>query len=142
MQLTPNFHLSEFTTSQTAARRGIDNTPTPQVLENLQYTAEQLELVRTLLTAPLLISSGYRSPELNRAVGGAMSSQHQLGEAADFTAPRFGTPHQIVEAIKNSDVDFDQVILEFDRWVHISFKKSGNRRQALVIDGSGTRLLG
>lgn len=142
MQLTPNFHLSEFTTSQTAARRGIPNTPTAQVLESLQHTAEQLEAVRALLAAPLLISSGYRSPELNRAVGGAMSSQHMLGEAVDFTAPRFGTPEEIVDAIKASDIDFDQVILEFDRWVHISFKRGGNRKQALVIDGRGTRLLG
>lgn len=142
MQLTPNFDLSELVASQTAARRGIDNTPTPEIIENLQHLATQLELVRTLLGAPLHISSGYRCPELNLAIGGARNSQHLAGQAADFTAPKFGTPAEIVDAVRESNIDFDQVILEFDRWVHISFKKSGNKRQALVIDKTGTRVLG
>lgn len=139
-QLTPNFTLSEFTTSQTAARANISNDPTPQVLKALTNTATQLELVRTLLGTAVLISSGYRSPAVNKAVGGAGSSQHLTGEAADFTAPRFGTPREIVAKIKASNIDYDQLILEFDRWVHISFKQSTNRKQALIIDNQGTRV--
>ena len=139
-QLTPNFTLDEFTNSQTAARNNLDNAPTPEVLEKLTNTATQLEKVRDILGSAVLISSGYRSPAVNKAVGGASSSQHLTGEAADFTAPKFGTPRQIVKTLKDSDIEYDQLILEFDRWVHISFKKSSPRKQALIIDSQGTRV--
>ncbi len=141
--LSEHFTLEELTFSQTAARKGLDNTPSKEIVLNLTYTANKLELVRELLgNKPLIISSGYRSPEVNKAVGStAKRSQHLTGEAVDFTCPQFGTPRQIVKAIQASDIDYDQVILEFDRWVHISFTRSGsNRNQALVIDSSGTRL--
>ncbi len=140
--LSNNFTLDEFTNSQTAIRNGIDNSPTPEVLENLKTIAEQLENIRNLLGTPILISSGYRCPELNALVKGAKNSQHLLGQAVDFTSPKFGTPKQIVEAIRNSNIEYDQIILEFDRWVHFSYKKSGNKLQALVIDTAGTRALG
>ena len=139
MQLSPNFTLDEFTFSQTAGRDNIDNTPTPDVLKRLTNTAQQMELVRVLLMQPINISSGYRSPALNKAVGGAAKSQHLSGEAVDFTAPKFGTPRQIVEKIKSSNIQYDQIIHEFDRWVHISFSEVANRKQALVIDTNGTR---
>ena len=142
-QLSTNFTLDEFTNSQTAVRNGVDNTPPPEVTVNLVYLATQLEKVRELLGGvPIIISSGYRSPELNRLVKGSKSSQHLLGEAVDFTAPKFGTPRKIVETIKNSGLQYDQVILEFDRWVHLSYKKSNNRQQALIIDNQGTRAWG
>lgn len=139
MNLSPHFYLDEFVNSQTAARQGIDNNPTTSILLRLQRTALGMELVRNLLGAPIIISSGYRSPALNKAVGGAANSQHMTGEAVDFTCPGFGSPAQIVEAIKGSSVPYDQAIIEFSRWVHISFADK-NRRQTLVIDSNGTRL--
>lgn len=140
MQLSNNFSLEELIFSQTAEREDIDNTPTNEVLQNLIYTAEQLELVKQLLNGcPVLISSGYRSPALNKAVKGANTSQHVLGKAVDFTAPKYGTPRDIVAAIKASHIEYDQLILEFGRWVHISFTKSNNRKEALIIDRLGTR---
>lgn len=139
MNLSPHFYLDEFVNSQTGARQGIDNNPTTSILLRLQRTALGMELVRNLLGAPIIISSGYRSPALNKAVGGAANSQHMTGEAVDFTCPGYGTPAQILEAIKGSAIPYDQVITEFSRWVHISFADK-NRRQTLVIDSNGTRL--
>ena len=139
--LSPHFTLDELTVSQTAARLGLDNDPPPEVLAALKRTALGLEAVRVRLGgAPILVSSGYRSPAVNAAVGGSPSSQHMRGEAVDFTSPRFGTPRQIVDALADSDVPYDQLILEFGRWVHISFSALP-RRHALVIDRSGTRPL-
>lgn len=143
MKLSPHFDLSEFTQSQTAARLGLDNTPPAGVVDALSYTASQLERIRTLLGAPLFISSGYRSLAVNRAVGGKDSSQHCKGEAADFTCPGFGDPRQIVAALVRTDVLFDQLILEHadavnNGWVHISFSDHP-RKQVLIIDRLGTR---
>ena len=138
MYLSSNFTLDELTNSQTAARLGIDNQPDAQTLESLKQTCYGLEQVRKLLGKPILISSGYRSAALNKAVGGQPGSQHLLGQAVDFTSPTYGTPAQIIGAIRASDVPYDQVILEYDRWVHISFSDR-NRRHALVIDKDGTR---
>lgn len=140
MNLTDHFTLEELTHSQTAARLGLDNEPPPDVVDALTRTAHGLEMVRVLLQAPILVSSGYRSPLVNRAVGGAANSQHILGEAADFTAPGFGPPEMIVRAIMRSTrpIPYDQLIVEFGRWVHISFSRSP-RHQALVIDHDGTR---
>jgi hypothetical protein len=135
--LSPHFSLAELTASDTAARLGIDNTPPADVLETLKHTATGLEAVRALLGTPLHISSGYRSPGLNKSVGGQPNSQHCVGQAVDFTAPQFGTPEQIVARLVASGLMFDQVILEFNRWVHISFGGK-QRRQALVIDKAGT----
>ena len=139
MNLSPHFTLEEFIESQTAARQSINNDPPSLLFPSLTATAEGLEQVRTLLgDRPMRISSGYRSPTLNRAVGGSTNSQHVLGEAVDFTCPAFGTPRQIVAAIVASGIPYDQVIQEFDSWVHISFSHR-NRRQALIIDHGGTR---
>lgn len=138
MILSAHFTLEEFIDSQTAARKGIDNTPPPEVMDRLHRTATGLELVRNLLQAPILISSGYRSPELNAAVGGSKNSQHMTGEAVDFTCPGFGPPAKVVQSIVQSIIPFDQVIVEFGRWVHISFAMQP-RKMALVIDADGTR---
>lgn len=141
MNLSDHFTLDELTFSQTAARLGLDNTPSDEVVQALTRTAHGLEMVRAYLQAPVLVSSGYRSPLVNRAVGGSPNSQHIKGEAADFTAPGFGQPEMIVRAILRSTrpIPFDQVIVEFGRWVHISFSKTP-RRQALVIDHAGARV--
>lgn len=139
MMLSPNFALSEFTESQTAARLGLDNDPPVDMYETLKATARCMEDVRDLLGGKsVLVSSAYRSPEVNKAVGGSTNSQHTKGEAVDFTCPKFGTPREIVAKIKDSPLLWDQLILEFDRWVHISFS-SRNRRQVLIIDRNGTR---
>ncbi|MDP1873625.1 D-Ala-D-Ala carboxypeptidase family metallohydrolase [Phenylobacterium sp.] len=120
MKLSANFHLDEFVTSQTAARRGIDNTPPAPVLIRLKNTAKGLEKVRAVLGKPILISSGYRSPALNKAVGGSATSDHMNGDAADFISPGFGTPIAICRAIVAAGIKFDQLIEE-GTWVHISF---------------------
>lgn len=140
MNLTNNFTLEEFTASQEAARKGLDNTPAKGIFKNLIFTAENMELVRNVLNGyPILISSAYRSPAVNAAVGGSKTSQHMTGQAVDFTCPKFGTPREIVQRIKNSGISFDQLILEFDRWVHISFTENSNRNQVFAIDRNGAR---
>ena len=139
MKLTNHFTLEEMTVSQTAARLGLNNEPPEDVVKTLMATAHGLEMVRALLQAPILISSGYRALLVNRAVGGSPNSQHITGHAADFTAPGFGRPADVVRAIvAHPEIPFDQCILEFGRWCHISFTRNP-RRQALVIDHDGTR---
>ena len=139
MYLSSNFTIEEFTHSQEAARAGIANDPPPEVVEQLYRTAYAMELVRKALgDRPILISSGYRCLDLNRILGSKDTSQHVRGEAVDFTCPTFGTPREIVDRIIRSGIDYDQVIVEFGRWVHVSFSDH-NRRQALIIDSTGTR---
>lgn len=119
MRLSDNFILSEFTHSQTAIRRGIKNDPPEHVINNLRRTAELLQLVRNKLGKPVVISSGYRSPELNVAVGGSRNSDHTRGNAADFTVPGYGTPKEVALAIIRAGIPFGQLIWE-GTWVHIS----------------------
>jgi len=138
MNLSPHFTLAEMTVSEVAARRGIPNEPTPEALDALYRTATGLEAVRAVLGKPIIVTSGYRSPAVNRLVGGQPSSQHLRGEAADFICPAFGTPAEVVAALVKSAVQYDQCILEFGRWVHISFAPAF-RRMALIIDANGTR---
>ena len=138
MNLSPHFTLAEMTVSEVAARRGIPNEPTPEALDALYRTATGLEAVRAVLGKPIIVTSGYRSPAVNRLVGGQPSSQHLRGEAADFICPAFGTPAEVVAALVKSAVQYDQCILEFGRWVHISFAPAF-RRMALIIDQNGTR---
>lgn len=136
-----NFTIKELISSTTADRLKINNTPPPAELANLQILIAGLEQVRALLKAPMIISSGYRCPALNKAVGGAKDSDHMKGLAADFTAPDFGKPAQIVKAIAASNIKFDQVIFENKGsvWVHIGFGPA-KRREVLTIDKSGTHI--
>lgn len=122
MQLSAHFSLDELTFSQEAVRRGIDNTPDANVLANLQMLAAGLERVRSLLGYPVDVSSGYRCPKLNTAIGGSRNSQHIQGLAADFTSRLYGHPFDICKLIEENkyQVGFDQLIYE-GRWVHISF---------------------
>lgn len=131
-KLSPHFTLEEFTVSQTAARKGLNNTPSEDIVKVLTNTANQMEAVRKLLGVPIHINSGYRSPEVNKAVGGSKNSQHMTGEAVDFIAPGFGNVSAIVERIKSSGLVFDQLIDEYGSWVHISFS-SKPRKQMLVV---------
>ncbi len=133
--LSKHFFLHEFTTSQTALRRGININPSPgsAVFLNLQrLCADLLEPLRAELKTPLFISSGYRPPRLNRLIGGARNSQHVTGQAADFTVPG-KTPLDVCRVIQRLGLPFDQLILEFGRWTHMSVAAPGvkPRRQVL-----------
>lgn len=137
MKLSPHFTLEEFTYSQTAARLGIDNLPTPEIIEQLKLTAKLCEDIRALTGHPIFVSSGYRCPALNKAVGGASKSQHMLGEAADIRCPAFGSPRDLALLIEKHKLalKIDQVILEFGQWVHVSQAKRP-RFMALTIRSS------
>ena len=133
--MTPNFTLAELTTT---SHRQFDNTPNEAELANLQKLAEFLEEVKALLDGkPIMINSAFRSKQVNDSVGSKDTSQHRLGYAADFKVPGM-TPDQVVRAIIDSDLQFDQIIREFDAWTHISISPYP-RRQALIIDRAGTR---
>lgn len=120
MNLSANFTFAEATHSETATRKGIDNMPPPEVLANMGEAADGMEEIRAFLDAPIYVSSWYRSPKLNAAIGGSPTGAHPEGWAIDFTAPKFGTPLEICKAILDSDIKFDQLLAE-GLWVHISF---------------------
>jgi zinc D-Ala-D-Ala carboxypeptidase len=136
MQLTEHFSLSEFIKSQDAVRKGIDNSPTAEIVSNLlQLCRNVLEPVRSL--GVVQISSGYRCPKLNKAIGGASNSQHQTGEAADFEIAGLSNLF-VARWIVKQDLPFDQLILEFynpldpnSGWVHVSHSKNSLRKQFL-----------
>jgi len=134
VQLSPHFSLAQFTYSETAEKKGIDNSPPAEIVENLKRLAAELERVQVLLGAPLDISSGYRCATLNEAVGGSDTSQHMQGLAVDLACPGFGTPLDVARAIQQSDVDFDQCILEYGRWVHLSFSDAPRGRVLTIYD--------
>lgn len=130
-KLSEHFTLEELTFSATAQRKQIDNKPPADVLENMKRLAAGLEEVRAALgNKPMRINSGYRSPKLNRAVGGARLSAHMAGYAADFVCPEFGSPLKIVKALAATGIQFDKLIQE-GTWVHISFAPEA-RRQLLT----------
>jgi hypothetical protein len=139
--LSDNFFMSEVTESQTASRLGLDNTLPTELLGNVINTATQMEKVRALLgNLPITINSWYRSVQVNRAVGGATTSQHMTGKAVDFVCPKFGRPLEIVKLIAaNSELfRFDQLILEHT-WVHISFELplTKGRKEVLTLLDTG-----
>jgi zinc D-Ala-D-Ala carboxypeptidase len=140
--LTPHFTLAEFIASDTAAMKGIDNTPDADEVDELGATAELMELVRSACGGkPVLISSGYRCPELNNAVGGTSNSAHLYGCAADFTIPAFGSPLEICRAIEPhlNEWGIDQLIYE-GGWVHLgrAIPPTTPRAQCLTINSGGT----
>jgi hypothetical protein len=142
--LTPNFTLEEFTDSQTAARRGIHNVPSAYSQErmNLQRTAEVMEKVRAILdNKPVLISSGYRSLPVNKAVGGSKNSAHTHGLAVDFSCPGFGAPLAICKKLEPhmSELGIDQLIHEYGAWVHLGLSVDAPREMAMTIDIRGSR---
>jgi hypothetical protein len=139
MKLSPHFTLEEFLVSEVGARVGIDNTPDDEVIDNLRVLASTLQAIRIHLQHPIVITSGYRCSELNRLVGGADTSAHLRGWAADFTCPGYGPPLAVARAITYQwGVRFDQLIHEFGSWVHLSVDPR-MRRQMLTIDRRGTR---
>jgi Peptidase M15 len=137
-QLSPHFTLEEFTASGTAAQLGLSNQPSPDMLARLKKTAEQMEQVRALLGKPITVNSAYRSPAVNKAVGGVPNSAHAQAYAVDFTCEGFGSPYEVCKKIAGSKLKFDQLIHEKRVWVHISFAPT-MRRELLTLppDGGG-----
>ena len=134
MRLSKNFALSEITHSNTAKRLGIDNEPTETHLQNMQHLVDDILQPLRDGVGPIRISSGYRNPSLNRAIGGSVSSQHCKGEALDIQFWQMGKMMNelIYEWILDSGLEFDQMINEFDfAWIHISLKAKDNRKQVL-----------
>lgn len=139
MKISKHLSLAEVVRSETAKRRGISNVPTAEHLENFKLLAENVfEKVREHFKVPIHISSGYRSPELNRAIGGSRTSQHSKGEAIDIDMD--GSRSKVTNAdiynyIKDN-LEYDQLIWEFGTdsnpdWVHVSYSKNKNRNQRL-----------
>ena len=139
MNLTLHFTLEELTFTD---HREYDNTPNEQELANLKRLSLFLEEVKKLLGGKaIMVNSAFRSAEVNRAVGSTDKSQHRLGCACDFRVPNM-TPDEVVQAIINSDLQYDQCIREFDRWTHLSIPNNVDekpRKMALIIDKQGTR---
>jgi len=136
---SPNFSMDELTHSDTAARHGIDNTPNDNEKENLYKLAMEMENVRKLLNNnPIFVSSGFRCLAINELLGSKPTSAHTKGLACDFVCRKFGSPKEIVKKIIESDIEYDQVIEEYNRWVHIGFSKNNPRKQALIVNQNGT----
>lgn len=133
MKLSKYFDLEEFLVSETAARLNISNVPVSGIHLKLERLAETMDEVRELLGHPVIITSGYRSFELNKAVGGAPHSDHIKGLACDFICPRFGPPAVVCAAIRDSQIQFRQLINEFNKWTHIAIP--------LSIEDSGRQVL-
>ena len=141
MQLSGHFSLKELTQSQTALRKGINNTPSPEHIEGLTDLCVQvLEPTRRHFGKPMVITSGFRSEALCEAIGSKKTSQHAKGMAADFEM--FGEDNKTLAKYIKNNLIFDQLILEFynstdpnSGWVHCSYDKNNNRKQSLIYDG-------
>ena len=138
--MTPHFTLAELTHTD---HRELENIPNETELANIQRLAEFLENLKIVLGGkPIMVNSAFRSKAVNDAVGSKDTSQHRIGCAADLRVPSM-TPDAVVRAIIASDLPYDQVIREFDRWTHVSIPNEparAPRKQALIIDKQGTRL--
>jgi len=140
MRLSAHFTFRALTRSDTARVQRIDNGPPPNLVKNLAFLARKLDAIRAVLHGPLEISSGFRSRELNSAIGGSRTSRHTLGLAADFICRKSGSPFEVCRRISRSTVPFDQLIYEFgDRkdggWIHVSFAKRARRKVMTISLG-------
>ena len=133
-KLSHNFTLGEFLFSQTAIRRGIDNTPTEEHVENMKALCQNvLQPLRQELKRSIRVTSGYRSKELNTEIRGSLKSQHSKGEAADIVVGGWSST-QLCQKIIDMGIDFDQLIDE-GNWVHVSYKADGvNRNEVLTAN--------
>ena len=140
MQLSEHLSLAEVTRSESAKRKGISNMPTPEHIENFKLLAENIfEPIRNHFGKPIYISSGYRSEALNKAVGGAKSSQHCKGEAIDIDMDgnANGVTNKMVFDYIKDNLNFDQLIWEFGTtsnpdWVHVSYNSDGKQRKQIL----------
>lgn len=143
--LTEHFTFDELTASTTATRLGLNNIPDGSALYQLTKLAEMLERVRAKLGVPVTVTSAYRSPAVNKAVGGRTSSDHCKGMAADILAPRFGTAHAVAAAIAPhvSELGIGQIILEGingKQWVHLSIDPVDNPvNRIITITDAGVK---
>lgn len=133
--LSPHFSLEELSVTQV---RGVDNTPPPDVVENLKLLAAGLEEVRAVLGVPIHVNSGYRCQEVNERVGGSPTSDHPNGWCGDIIAPKFGTPLEICHAIVKAGMKFDQLIEE-GTWVH--FSRAPRMRGQIKTKGPDGKLI-
>jgi hypothetical protein len=140
MKLSEHLDLAEVTRSDSAKRKGIDNTPTPEHLENFKKLAQNIfEPIRKHFGVPIHISSGYRSKALNTAIGGSLTSQHCSGEAIDIDmdGSANGVTNKMVFEFIKANLNFDQLIWEFGTkdapdWVHVSFESTGKQRKQVL----------
>lgn len=135
-QLTKNFTLEELQASETARTHGIDNKIPKELMPNAQRLAEFLQQLRDTLDAPIMISSGYRCRELNRIVGGSGTSAHEKALAADIRVKGY-TPEQLFQKIRSLSLDYDQVIQEFDRWVHVGLADKPRKQDLRATTQNG-----
>lgn len=131
--LSAHFSLAEMTVSQAATRLDLDNTPNEVQTDNLRRLCETLEQVRSVLGRPVTVNSGFRSAAVNRSVGGVDTSEHCDGRAADIICPAYGNPYQVAKAIEAANINFNQLILEYGAWVHISVPKVGSAPKNQVL---------
>lgn len=137
--LSPHFSLLELTSSPTATRRGIDNTASPEIIQNLKLLCENiLEPLRARLNEPIRITSGYRCEKLNKVIGGAKNSQHVLGQAVDFTVDSMSVEDLFI-FICNTNLQWSQCIQEFgnEGWIHISFDETRKREKLRATKKNG-----
>ena len=138
MQLSKHLALAEVTRSNEAKRKGISNEPTPEHLKNFQLLAEKVfEPIREHFAVPIKISSGYRSAALNKAIGGAASSQHCTGEAIDIDMDGTSITNAAIFNYIKDNLNFDQLIWEFGTkanpdWVHVSYESTGKQRKQIL----------
>jgi len=135
--LSTHFTLENMINSQTALRKGIDNTPSPEIINNLTNLCNTLlEPARAILNVPFMVDSGYRCPELNTAVGGSATSEHVLGHAADCI-PEGLNLQECFDTLRQSNLPYDQIIFECNAWIHLGMCADGAipRRQALTATG-------
>jgi len=145
MQLTANFSLAEFEHSDLAVRHGIPNKVPKPLMPAVCAMAEMMQRIRDFLGHPIIVSSGYRSEAVNRAVGGAGLSDHLSGRACDFRCPGFGDPVLVALALAPhvSTLGIGQLIAEFGRagWIHVSTKIPDNPANRIItIDRQGARV--
>lgn len=150
MQLSTHFSLDEFTASQEAARRGIDNRLPPEFMPAALATAAMLERIRERLSllagrdVPMLLSSGYRCPRLNAIVGSSDTSDHLLAAAADWIAPAFGPPLEVCRALAPlvGDLRIGQLIHEYGEWTHTSTRMPAKALNRIITITSAGPLVG
>jgi hypothetical protein len=139
MQLSQNLSLTEMIASESAKRRGISNQPTAEHIENMKVLAQHIfQPIREHFGKPIHVSSGYRSKDLNKAIGGSQTSQHSRGQAMDIDMDGSEISNRDIFMFIKDNLEFDQLIWEFGTkgnpdWVHVSYNTNGNQRKQVLI---------